>query len=87
MKNNYKKVEKYRSTLSFPRFNRGYPLTFCEKSNQANPSTSFILTLSFNLYPLTLITMKKEFENELTDNILNYWVKKVYDPQRRTLSG
>ena len=31
--------------------------------------------------------MKKEFENELTDNILNYWVKKVYDPQRRSFIG
>lgn len=31
--------------------------------------------------------LKKEFENELTDNILNYWVKEVYDPQRRNFFG
>jgi cellobiose epimerase len=31
--------------------------------------------------------LRKEFENELTDNILNYWVKKVYDPQRKTFMG
>ncbi len=31
--------------------------------------------------------MNKEFENELTDNILNYWVKRVYDPQGRTFIG
>jgi mannobiose 2-epimerase len=31
--------------------------------------------------------MKKEFENQLTDNILNYWVKKVYDPHRKTFIG
>lgn len=31
--------------------------------------------------------MKKEFENELTDNILNYWVKRVYDPQRKNFFG
>ncbi len=30
---------------------------------------------------------KKEFDNELTDNILNYWVKKVYDPSRNTFYG
>jgi len=32
-------------------------------------------------------SLKKEFENELTDNILNYWVKEVYDPQRKTFYG
>lgn len=31
--------------------------------------------------------LRKEFENELTDNILNYWVKKVYDPQRGNFIG
>jgi cellobiose epimerase len=30
---------------------------------------------------------RKAFENELTDNILNYWVKKVYDPQRKMFTG
>lgn len=30
---------------------------------------------------------KKSFENELTDNILNYWVKRVYDPHRKTFIG
>ncbi len=30
---------------------------------------------------------QKEFSNELTDNILNYWVKKVYDPERRMFTG
>jgi len=30
---------------------------------------------------------KKQFENELTDNILNYWVKEVYDTSRRTFFG
>jgi len=34
-----------------------------------------------------LKSLKKEFENELTDNILNYWVKEVYDPKRRTFFG
>ena len=36
---------------------------------------------------LDLKKLRKEFDNELTDNILNYWVKKVYDPQRRTFFG
>ncbi len=31
--------------------------------------------------------LKKEFENELTDNILNYWVTRVYDPRRQTFAG
>jgi cellobiose epimerase len=31
--------------------------------------------------------LRKEFENELTDNILNYWIKKVYDPRRKTFYG
>ena len=30
---------------------------------------------------------KKQFENELTDNILNYWVKEVYDTRRNTFFG
>ncbi len=30
---------------------------------------------------------KKQFENELTDNILNYWVKEVYDTSRNTFFG
>jgi mannobiose 2-epimerase len=30
---------------------------------------------------------KKQFENELTDNIMNYWVKEVYDTNRRTFFG
>lgn len=30
---------------------------------------------------------KKQFENELTDNILNYWVKEVYDTKRKTFFG
>lgn len=30
---------------------------------------------------------KKQFENELTDNIMNYWVKEVYDTSRRTFFG
>jgi mannobiose 2-epimerase len=30
---------------------------------------------------------KKQFENELTDNILNYWVKEVYDTNRKTFFG
>lgn len=30
---------------------------------------------------------KKQFENELTDNILNFWVKEVYDTRRRTFFG
>jgi len=30
---------------------------------------------------------KKQFENELTDNILNYWVKEVYDTSRSTFFG
>jgi mannobiose 2-epimerase len=34
-----------------------------------------------------LKSLKKEFENELTDNILNYWVKEVYDPKRKTFFG
>jgi mannobiose 2-epimerase len=30
---------------------------------------------------------QKEFSDELTDNILNYWVRKVYDPVGRTFTG
>lgn len=29
----------------------------------------------------------RNFENELTDNILNYWVKRVYDPKRKVFFG
>ena len=36
---------------------------------------------------LELEKLKKEFENELTDNILNYWVKEVYAPQRKMFYG
>ena len=28
--------------------------------------------------------IKKQFEHELTDNILNYWINEVYDPKRKT---
>lgn len=31
--------------------------------------------------------LKNEFENELTGNILNYWVEEVYDSQRSTFYG
>lgn len=31
--------------------------------------------------------LKKQFESELTDNILHYWVKNVYDPDRKTFFG
>ncbi|QGY42663.1 N-acyl-D-glucosamine 2-epimerase [Maribellus comscasis] len=30
---------------------------------------------------------KREFENELTNNILKFWQEKVYDPQRKTFFG
>jgi len=36
---------------------------------------------------MNLNKLKKEFENELTDNILNYWAKEVYDPKRGTFFG
>ena len=36
---------------------------------------------------MNLQQLKKQFENELTDNILNYWVKEVYDTNRRTFFG
>ena len=29
----------------------------------------------------------KEFAGELTDNILNYWATKVYDPRRKIFFG
>ena len=32
-------------------------------------------------------TMRKQFANELTDNILNYWATKVYDPRRKMFFG
>lgn len=28
--------------------------------------------------------LKQQFENELTENILNYWIKEVYDEKRKT---
>ncbi len=31
--------------------------------------------------------LKKQFENELTDNILYYWIKEVYDPRRKMFFG
>lgn len=31
--------------------------------------------------------MRKQFEKELNDNILNYWIKEVYDPSRKTFFG
>lgn len=36
---------------------------------------------------MELKDLKKEFENELTNNILNFWVKEVYDPVRKTFYG
>lgn len=36
---------------------------------------------------LDLIKFRKEFENELTDNILHFWVKEVYDAKRQTFWG
>ncbi len=36
---------------------------------------------------MDLSILKKQFENELTDNILNFWVKEVYDPQRKMFTG
>lgn len=36
---------------------------------------------------MNLQKLKKQFENELTDNILNYWVKNVYDPNRSIFYG
>ena len=36
---------------------------------------------------MNLQEFKKQFENELTDNILNYWVKEVYDIKRNTFFG
>jgi len=41
----------------------------------------------FFLAMTDLKKLRKEFENELTDNILNYWIKKVYDPHRKTFIG
>ncbi len=32
-------------------------------------------------------TLRKEFAGELTDNILNYWATKVYDPHRKMFYG
>ncbi len=36
---------------------------------------------------MELKDLKKEFESELTKNILSYWVKEVYDPERRIFYG
>jgi len=36
---------------------------------------------------LNLKKLKKQFENELTDNILNYWINEVYDPKRKMFIG
>lgn len=36
---------------------------------------------------MNLIELKNQFKNELTHNILNFWEKKVYDPERRTFFG
>ncbi len=36
---------------------------------------------------MNISKLKKEFEFELTDNILRYWVNEVYDPQRKTFFG
>ncbi|MBU4037620.1 MAG: AGE family epimerase/isomerase, partial [Proteobacteria bacterium] len=36
---------------------------------------------------MNLKDLKKQFENELTDNILNYWGKEVYDTSRNTFFG
>ena len=36
---------------------------------------------------INLRKLKKQFEDELTDNILNFWVKEVYDPKRKTFFG
>ena len=36
---------------------------------------------------MNLQQLQKEFENELTDNILHFWVKEVYDPKRKTFFG
>jgi cellobiose epimerase len=36
---------------------------------------------------MDLQKLKKEFETELNENILNYWVKKVYDPVTKTFYG
>jgi mannobiose 2-epimerase len=36
---------------------------------------------------LELIQLQKEFETELADNILDFWINKVYDPERRTFFG
>lgn len=35
----------------------------------------------------SLSILKKQFENELKDNILSFWVNEVYDPQRKTFYG
>ena len=41
--------------------------------------------LKFNT--LNFKKIKKQFEHELTDNILNYWVNEVYDPKRKMFIG
>ncbi len=36
---------------------------------------------------MELTDLKKEFENELINNILNFWIKEVYDSERNTFYG
>lgn len=36
---------------------------------------------------MDLLQLKKEFENELLNNILKFWVEEVYDPGRQTFYG
>lgn len=36
---------------------------------------------------MDLIKIKKQFEKELTDNILDFWIKEVYDASRKTFFG
>lgn len=35
----------------------------------------------------SLKELKRQFSTELTDNILNYWMEEVYDPERKTFFG
>ena len=36
---------------------------------------------------MNLKKIKKQFDHELTDNILNYWINEVYDPKQKTFIG
>lgn len=36
---------------------------------------------------MELSDLKQEFENELKSNILHFWVREVYDPEKRTFIG